>query len=152
MVQHQEYCRGVVRFAIITHNLDVLFFGRGLGFRIDLNGGLIWWSSIGFDSGVITVGLLESLIVEGLHLRVMMWLVMMMLLLKGDSIVDVHGSDESSVILTTRNKRSSACFGFKIFGAFHADFLMLDSSAYFRFKILGLFMRTFVQICLRDFV
>jgi hypothetical protein len=34
-------------------------------------------------------------LVEGLHLRVMMWLVMMMLLLKGGNIVDVHGSDES---------------------------------------------------------
>jgi hypothetical protein len=32
---------------------------------------------------------------EGLHLSVMMWLVMMMLLLKGGNIVDVHGSDES---------------------------------------------------------
>lgn len=34
-------------------------------------------------------------LLEGLHLSVMMWLVMMMLLLKGGNIVDVHGSDES---------------------------------------------------------
>lgn len=34
-------------------------------------------------------------LVEGLHFRVMMWLVMVMLLLKGGNIVDVHGSDES---------------------------------------------------------
>jgi hypothetical protein len=51
--------------------LDVLLFGGGLalGFRIDLNGGLIWWSSVGFDSRVITVGLLDfgvgSVVVDG---------------------------------------------------------------------------------------
>ena len=52
---------GVVRFLIISLDLNVLLFGRGLalGFRVDLNGGLVWGSTVGFGGGVITVGLLD---------------------------------------------------------------------------------------------
>jgi hypothetical protein len=62
---------GVVRFTVITSDLNVLLIGRGLalGFRVDLNGGLIWWSSVGLSSGVIAISLLDlrvgSVVVDG---------------------------------------------------------------------------------------